>query len=127
MLKSWIVAAACAALLAGCAADLSAGSAGAGMPAASDLAAIAETGTAAGAAPSYAPLPALSAYPAVSALLTNAHELAQSTEAPADQTGSFWPEDHWRDDGSSGSWLDGLVSLSMSIKVNGDLTTTSVP
>lgn len=82
--------------------------------AASDLVAIAETGTAAGAAPSYAPLPALSAYPAVSALLTNAHELAQSTEAPADQTGSFWPEDHWRDDGSSGSWLDGLVSLSLS-------------
>jgi predicted methyltransferase len=41
MLKSWIVAAACAALLAGCAADLSAESAESGMPAASDAAAFA--------------------------------------------------------------------------------------
>lgn len=66
-------------------------------------------------APSFTPLPQLG-LPAV-AMVANVQDLAQA--APGDQAaagnGTYWPEGHWADSGStSSSWLDGVVSFAVS-------------
>jgi hypothetical protein len=71
------------------------------------------TGTGTGTEPTHAPLP-LTSVSAVS-LVANVQEVAQASQpapAAADTPDTFWPEGHWSDNSSSGSWVDGLVSMS---------------
>lgn len=71
---------------------------------------LASTGT----VPTHSPLP-LTSVSAVS-LVANVQEVAQAsqpaTTAAAATPDTFWPEGHWSENSSSGSWVDGLVSMS---------------
>ena len=74
---------------------------------------LASTSTDTGTAPTHAPLP-LTSLSAVS-LVANVQEIAQASQsAPTAATtpDTFWPEGHWSENSSSGSWVDGLVSMS---------------
>ena len=65
--------------------------------------------------PTFAPLPYAEAPIPAMALVSNVQEMAQAqTAAAPTDSGSFWPDNHWQSSTSSGSWLDGLVSLGIS-------------
>ena len=66
-------------------------------------------------APSFTPLPQLGLTAA--SMVTNVQDVAQATqgEEVAAVNGSFWPDGHWADSGStSNSWLDGIASFAVS-------------